>query len=52
MYNSIHSTGEGVHSWEEVLICLRGEGHYRGTWIDWIDGPRLDQKNGKMRQVD
>ena len=27
-------------SWEGVLICLRGEGHYRGTWIDWIDGPR------------
>ena len=18
-----------------------GRGHYRGTWIDWIDGPRL-----------
>ena len=28
-------------SWEEMLICLRGERHYRGTWIDWIDGPRL-----------
>jgi len=27
--------------WEKTLICLRGEGHYRGTWIDWIDGPRL-----------
>jgi len=23
-----------------VLICLRGEGHYRGTWIDWFDEPR------------
>ena len=21
--------------------CQRGEGHYRGTWIGWIDGPRL-----------
>ena len=20
---------------------LREEGHYRGTWIDWINGPRL-----------
>ena len=28
-------------SWEGVLIFQRGEGHYRGTWIDWIDGPRL-----------
>ena len=28
-------------SWEEVLICLRGERHYRGTWIDWIVGPKL-----------
>ena len=28
-------------SWEVVLICLRGERHYRGTWIDWIDEPRL-----------
>ena len=27
-------------SWEGVLICLRGEGHYRGIWTDWIDGPR------------
>ena len=27
-------------SWEGVLICLRGEGHYKGTWIDWIDRPR------------
>ena len=27
-------------SWEGVLICLREERHYRGTWIDWIDGPR------------
>ena len=27
-------------SWERVLICLRGERHYRGTWIDWIDAPR------------
>ena len=27
-------------SWERVLICLRGEGHYRGTWIDWNDGPK------------
>ena len=27
-------------NWEGVLICLRGERHYRGTWIDWIDGPR------------
>ena len=27
-------------SWEGVLICQRGEKHYRGTWIDWIDGPR------------
>ena len=27
-------------SCEGVLICLRGEGHYRGTWIEWIDGPR------------
>ena len=26
-------------SWEGVLICLRGETHYRGTCIDWIDGP-------------
>ena len=25
---------------EGVLICPRGEGHYRGTCIDWIDGPR------------
>ena len=24
--------------WEGVLICQRGEGHYRGAWIDWIDG--------------
>ena len=28
-------------SWEGMLICLRGERHYRVTWIDWIDGPRL-----------
>ena len=28
-------------SWEGVLICQRGEGRYRGTWIDGIDGPRL-----------
>ena len=28
-------------SWEGVLTCLRGERHYRGTWTDWIDGPRL-----------
>jgi len=27
-------------SWEGMLICQRGEGHYGGTWIDWIDGPR------------
>jgi len=27
-------------SWEGVLICLKGERHYRGTWIDWINGPR------------
>ena len=27
--------------WEGVLICWRGERHYGGTWIDWIDGPRL-----------
>jgi len=27
--------------WEGELICLRGERHYRGTWIDWIDGPRI-----------
>ena len=24
---------------ERMLICLRGEGHYRGTWIEWINGP-------------
>ena len=23
-----------------MLICLRGEGHYRETWIDWISGPK------------
>ena len=23
-------------SWERVLICLRGERHYRGTWIYWV----------------
>ena len=28
-------------SWEGVFICHREERHYRGTWIDWIDGPRL-----------
>ena len=36
--------GEGCDqgpSWEGVLICQRVEGLYRGTWIDWIDGPRL-----------
>ena len=27
-------------SWEGVLICLKGEGHCSGTWIDWMDGPR------------
>ena len=27
-------------SWEGVLICQRGERHYRGTWIDWINRPR------------
>jgi len=27
-------------SWKGVLICRRGERHYRGTWIGWIDGPR------------
>jgi len=26
---------------ERMLICLKGEGHYRGTSIDRIDGPRL-----------
>lgn len=26
-------------SWEGVLICLRGETHFRGTWIDWINRP-------------
>ena len=28
-------------SWEGMLIFQREERHYRGTWIDWIDGPRL-----------
>ena len=47
----INDLGEGLSapsvslqmapSWEGLLICLRGERHYRGTWIDWIDGPRL-----------
>ena len=23
-----------------ALICLRGDRHYRGTWIDCIDGTR------------
>ena len=23
------------------MICLKGERHYRGTWIDWIKGPGL-----------
>jgi len=27
-------------SWKGVLICLRGEGHYKGTWIDWDNEPR------------
>ena len=27
-------------SWKGVLICQRREGHYRGNWIDWINGPR------------
>ena len=30
-----------TRSWEGLLICLWGEGHYRVTWIDWINGPRL-----------
>ena len=25
-------------SWEGMLIFQREERHYRGTWIDWIDG--------------
>jgi len=29
-----------IPTWEGVLIFLRTERHYRGTWIDWIDGPR------------
>ena len=47
----INDLDEGIESpsvslqmtprWEGVLICLRGERHYRGTWIDWINGPRL-----------
>jgi len=28
-------------SWEGMLICLRGERHHRGTWVDGIGGPRL-----------
>ena len=27
-------------SWEGVLICQRGERHYKGIWIDWISRPR------------
>ena len=39
-------------SWEGMLICQRGEGHYGGTWIDWIDGPRQTLSfNRAKRQV-
>jgi len=38
--------------WEGVLICWRGERHYGGTWIDWIDGPRQTLSfNRAKRQV-
>ena len=36
-----HSTFAGDTSWEGALTCQEGERHYTGTWIDWINGPRL-----------
>ena len=39
---SAHSESlQTTPSWEGVLICLRGERHNGGTWVDWMDGPRL-----------